>query len=214
MPSSNITSRPMTDFSRIAARVAFWASAAFVFLLAALHVLKPELNPSWHFISEYEIGDYGWMMQLAFLALALSCASLGVAVWSQIRTIPGYLGLILLALGAVGMALGGIFAADRDIKLHDLGAMLDGVPFAALLMNWSLARNQAWSSARRTLFWTAWLHLMGTVVFALSMAILLPLHGGRFGPEVLVGWPNRIMILAHCAWLMPVAWCALRIPAR
>jgi hypothetical protein len=39
-----------------------------------------------------------------------------------------------------------------------------------------------------------------------SMGIMLPRNGGRPGPEVLVGWPNRIMILAHCAWLMPLAW--------
>jgi hypothetical protein len=28
---------------------------------------------------------------------------------------------------------------------------------------------------------------------------------------VLVGWPNRIMILAHCAWLMPVAWQTIKV---
>jgi hypothetical protein len=55
--------------------------------------------------------------------------------------------------------------------------------------------------------------LLGTVLFAASMAILLSLHGG-FGPDVLVGWPNRIMILSHCAWLTLVAWCTLKTPVE
>jgi hypothetical protein len=216
MFASTVTTKPMTNLSRNAARVAFAASAVFVILLAALHVIRPDLDPSWRFISEYELGDNGWMMRLAFFSLALSCISLGLAIRLQIRTIPGYLGLIQLALGAMGMIMGGLFLPDRVSatgKLHDLGAMLDGVPIAAVLINWSLARNQAWSWARRILCWTAWLPLLGTVLFAASMAILLSLHGG-FGPDVLVGWPNRIMILSHCAWLTPVAWCTLKTPVE
>ena len=58
--------------SRTAALLAFAGTATLVVLLAALHFIKPELDPSWHFISEYAIGDYGWMMVVAFLSLALS----------------------------------------------------------------------------------------------------------------------------------------------
>jgi len=221
MVKSTIPTKPMTDLAKHAGRLAFAASAVFVVLLAALHVLKPEVDSSWRFISEYEIGDYGWMMRLAFVVLGLSCAALGIAILSQVRTVGGYLGLALLAVSAVGMALAGIFVSDpitaaRDARtvsgrLHEIGAMLDGVPFAALLINGSLARDRAWSFARRTLFWTAWLPLAGALAFAAFMAVLLPAHGGTPGPDVLVGWPNRMMILAHCDWLMPVAWCAIRL---
>jgi hypothetical protein len=44
------------------------AAAAFVVLLAALQVLKPELDPSWRMGSEYAIGDYGWVMRIAFFS--------------------------------------------------------------------------------------------------------------------------------------------------
>ena len=33
------------------------------------------------------------------------------------------------------------------------------------------------------------------------LAVTLPASGG-FGPNVPVGWPNRLMILAYCAWLV------------
>ena len=41
-----------------------------VLLLGSLHLLEPEFNPSWRFLSQYELGEFGWLMRLAFLALA------------------------------------------------------------------------------------------------------------------------------------------------
>jgi len=34
---------------------------------------------------------------------------------------------------------------------------------------------------------------------------------GKFGPDVPVGWPGRIEILAYSAWLMVVARQAIRV---
>ncbi len=89
--------------------------------------------------------------------------------------------------------------------------MLDLLPFAAILIIISLARNPAWTAAWHTLFATAAVPLLGSV-FVASLAVMLPAHGGMLGPEVRIGWPNRIMIVAHCAWLMIVARCALKLP--
>jgi hypothetical protein len=55
----------------MAAKLALAGSITFVALVTSLHFIKPEVDPSWHMISEYEIGDLGWLMQLAFLSLAL-----------------------------------------------------------------------------------------------------------------------------------------------
>jgi hypothetical protein len=77
--------------SRTAALLAFAGTATLVVLLA-LHFIEGELDPSWHFISEYAIGDYGWMMVVAFLSLVLSYVSLFVAIRSQLRTIVGLSG--------------------------------------------------------------------------------------------------------------------------
>lgn len=72
---------------------------AFVVLLAALHVVKSELDPSWHFISEYEIGRYGWLMQLAFLALAGANLAIVAAVRPAVPGIAGGIGLLLFLVG-------------------------------------------------------------------------------------------------------------------
>ena len=50
----------------LTAYAAILFTAIFLGLLALLHFLKPELDPAWRMISEYEIGRFGWMMRLAF----------------------------------------------------------------------------------------------------------------------------------------------------
>jgi hypothetical protein len=210
---------PETSISRTAASLSFAGTATFVVLLASLHIIRPELDPAWHFISEYAIGDFGWMIALAFLGLALSYLTLFVAIRYQIQTIWGRIGLALLVVSAAGLILAAIFTTDpvttsqdamtTEGRLHNLGGTLGiAMPFAAVFISWSLARNQAWSSARRSLLWAAGLALIGFLVSFVSLGVLLSQSGGRFGPDVLVGWPNRLEMLAYCAWLMVVAWRA------
>jgi len=41
--------------------------------------------------------------------------------------------------------------------------------------------------------------------------MMLSQSGGRFGPDVPVGWPNRLEMLGYCVWRMVVAWAALQL---
>jgi len=213
---------PVTAISGLAARLSFIGSAAFVVLLASLHVLKPELDPSWRFISEYAIGEYGWIMVLAFFSLALSYVMLFVTLRSQIRSIGGKIGLGLLLVSAAGLAIAGIFTTDpittsqeamtTEGNLHSLGGTLGfAMPFAALFVTWSLRRLPEWTAARRSLFWSTGLALIGFLVSFLSLGAMLSQSGGQFGPDVPVGWPTRFEILAYCVWLMVVAGEAIRL---
>ena len=209
--------------ARTAALLAVGGGSAFLLLLASLHLLRPDLDPTWRVISEYELGPYGWLMRLAFGALALATATLGVASYTQVRTRGGYLGLILLALSALGMILAGLFETDpltvaaearsSDGRLHELGAMLDSIPFAAPLISYSMTRGRSTQGGARWLRYLAWLPLLGTIVFVATLARMLPAHGGAFGPEVLIGVPNRLMIATHCVWLLLAAAYLLRLPA-
>jgi hypothetical protein len=214
--------RAVWAISRTAARLSFAGAAMFVVLLAALHAIKPELDPSWHFISEYAIGDYGWMMMLAFLSLALSYLSLFVAIRSQLRTITGRIGLALLLVSALGLIIAAIFTTDpitvskeavtTEGTLHNLGGTLGiAMPFAAGLVGWRLAHNPAWSSAKRPLLCATGLALVGFVVSFVSLGVMVSQSGGKFGPEVLVGWPNRFEVVAYSVWLMVVAWQAVKL---
>lgn len=197
--------------SMIGARISLAMAMLFFAILVSLHFLRLDLDPSWRFISEYELGPFGWLMRVAFVALGMSCASLCVAVFPYSRTIRGWLGMFLLMVSCAGMMLAALYAPDKENKLHEIGAMLDNVPFAAVLLNWTLYRHPAWSSAKSLLMWTAGLPLLGLVVFIGSLALMLPGNGGQPGPTVLAGWPNRLFIVAHLAWLVPIAWRSLNI---
>jgi hypothetical protein len=187
MAEDKVKARSATAISRTAALLAFAGAATFVVLLVTLHFIKPGLDPSWRMVSEYEIGRHGWIMVLAFLSLAFSCVALLVAVRSQIRTTGGRVGLALLLVSAAGITI------------------------AATLISWGLARDQAWSAARGSLLWMAALTLIGLLVFVASVAVMLPRANGEFGPEVPIGWPNRLLVLAYSAWLMVAPWQAIRV---
>jgi hypothetical protein len=214
--------RPAKEIPPTAARLSFAAAATFLVLLVALHYLKPRLDPSWRMVSEYEIGCYGWVMVVAFLSLASSCVALIAAIKPQIRTTGGRIGLALLLISASGMTVAAIFTSDPITasrseltthgNLHGLGALLGipSFPVAATLISLSLARDQGWSAARRSLLWMAALTWIGLLVFISSVAIMLPRGNGEFGPDVLIGWPNRLLVLSYSTWLMIVAWQAIR----
>ena len=88
---------------------------------------------------------------------------------------------------------------------------IPSLPIAAMLVSLSLVRNQVWSSARRSLLWTANLTWMSLVVMFATLFIGLSQSGGEFGPDVPIGWPNRLLMLAYGGWLMIVAWRAAQV---
>ncbi len=208
-----------TTRSRTAARLSLFTAALFLVLLAVLHVIKPELDPSWRMVSEYAIGDNGWLMSLAFLSLALSCVSLVIALRWQVPTIGGKIGLGLFLVTALGLTLAGIFKTDPITispaavtlsgNLHGLGALLGlpTFPIAATLISLSLTRNKAWVASKRAYLWMLGLAWVSLVVFVTAMATMFK---GTFNPTVLIGWPNRLLMVTQCAWMMTVAWQMVR----
>ena len=219
-PPSVIRSLPTTSVA--AARLAYRAAAAFLVLLVALHILKPELDPSWRFVSEYSIGRHGWVMVLAFLCLATSCAALFVAIRSHIQTTAGKVGLGLLLLVAAALAAGGVFVMDpitagKDEltlhgNLHGFAAMIGipSLPIAALLISRSLLHNPAWTPERRALRASAHGTWISLVLMFTILGITLAQNGGQFGPSVVIGWPNRLVVIAYAAWLIVVSRRAMR----
>jgi hypothetical protein len=86
--------KPVTTVSGTAAQLSMAAGALFLGLLAALHFIEPAFDPSWRMISEYEIVRFGWVMQLAFFSLAIASLSAIAALWSEVKSIVGSIGLI------------------------------------------------------------------------------------------------------------------------
>lgn len=210
-----------------AARLAMAAIICYQMLLITLIFLRPDLAPSWHTISEWAIGSYGWVMSGAFLISALSYAALFVMLKSQLHGIPGRIGLGILLICVIGAAGLGIFTTDpMPLKpplstrgtLHVIfgTSQLALFPFAALLINLSLAgKNEAWRPSRRVLLWTAGLPLFGLLSFAVySATFVFPLGHDAYGPGVNIGWPPRFAFLTYMMWVVNLGWQATRCSRR
>jgi len=220
MTSAALASRSVA-ISIKAARLAIVATVSYQILLIVLIFVRPDLAPSWHTISEWAIGPYGWTMSAAFLISALSYAALFVMLKSQLHGTMGRLGLGILLICVIGATGVGIFRTD-PMPLHfPLSArgtlhaifgtsQLALLPFAALLINLSLARNnEAWRSARRVLLWTSGLPLLGFLSFAVYSAIFVfPLGPAAYGPGVNIGWPPRFAFITYMLWVVILGWQA------
>jgi hypothetical protein len=215
-----------SSISRPAAQLAIAAAAAALVLLASLHLLSPEFNPSWRMVSEYANGHYGWVLSLMFAAWGVSTFALAVALWSEARTRPVKIGLVVLTLAGIGEAMAAPFDLNHQ-TLHDLAGALGivGLPIAAMLLSVPLSRTAAWAPARRTLLWTANLTWLSVVLLAATFVLLvvtfsqvpggLPTHPPRVLPPGvigLVGWANRLLVVLYCVWVITVARQAMKQP--
>lgn len=205
----------------VAAKVSIVSNALFVGLLATLHVLKPEVDPSWRFISEYAIGNYGWIMQAAFLSLAVANVAIVVAVRDCLQTRWSKVGAGLFLAGAAGVVLAAIFVTDpvntpsdertTSGNLHNLGGALGLLGFVGnLMLSARLLRSESWRAARLAVGTATGVVVLGFLISFLSITVIAARHQGVFSPETPVGWPNRVGILSGCAWLAVIAILANR----
>ncbi len=223
MTGTSVPTQQPTTMSIGAARLAMAAIVAYQVLLIALIFIRPDLEPSWHTISEWAIGRYGWAMSGAFLISALSYAALFVMLKSQVNGFVGRMGLGILLLCVIGATGVGMFTTDpmpMHFPLSTRGtlhvvfgtAQLVPLPFAALLINLSLARRSpAWAAARRTLLWTAGLPPLGFAAFVLYTAVfVVPLGTDAYGPGVNIGWPPRVAFFTYMLWVVILSRLAIK----
>jgi hypothetical protein len=167
-----------------AARLAIGAAAAVLISLASLHTLSPEFDPSWHVVSEYANGRYGWVLSLMFASWAVSSWALTVALRSALdRTTGGRIALGFLIAAGIGQAMAALF--DINHPLHELAGMIGvlSLPVAAILISARLVRDSLWAAN------LTWISLVLLVAALIGMT--------RWHSQIhLVGWANSVWVLA------------------
>ena len=197
-----------------AAWTAILATLVSAAALLGLHVVSPELAPSWRMVSEYANGRYPGLLTLTFLAWALASFALIAALWPLHQTLPGEFGLALLLLAGVGQTMGGLF--DINHKLHGPAAMV-GIPAlcaACVLVTSAMARR---TDIAAPPLWSA--HLPWIAFVAMIIALMLffgalkaaglemsreaaPLTALPAGVSGTVGWANRLLFAASYLWVI------------
>ncbi len=79
-------------------------------VVVALHVIRPDLDPLAHRLSDYANGDHGWLMAVAFALMAAAVLVLGPIVAAAGRTPRRRRAIrIAMVVAACGLAAAGVF---------------------------------------------------------------------------------------------------------
>jgi hypothetical protein len=203
----------VTTVSTVAAVYALGATALAVGLMVSLHFLEPEFDPSWRMLSEYSLGRYGLLMRAAFLAMGTAVIAVAVALWRV--TGPWSLSLVLVAIGPLGAAFIDTdpittprAQMSRRSNVHAaLGSLfILGFPLAATVAGISAAGDPtvgpilAWASI------VPWI----TLIWFIGTSVRHARPDAVGAPDVRIGWPNRVNILANLGWVALAAVMVVR----
>ncbi len=206
--------------SRTLAIVGLGGALLFLVLLGALHVLRTDLAPTWHVISEYANGAHGWLMTIAFAALAVSCAATVLAIAPYADGWGMWVGLGLVGIAVVGLGMAALFPADivQDPMppmswtgtMHGVASMLGNptLMIGMIVLAYTLPGHAPWQGSGGMLqifAHLAWISFIGMMV---GMFVFLPQGTGGLG--ALVGFGNRLLVIAYAAWLATANWPLLR----
>ena len=209
---ANDSVRTTQSASLFLARFTISSAATGVLAIAAMHLLRGDLDPSWHVLSEYAIAEHGWVMTLAFFAYALAWAGILILLLPHIRTVGGRIGLGFLGLAVIGVGMGGAFPMDplttpmdeatTSAKLHNVGSLLGNPGFivGSLLLTRSLKHNPVWAGVRVPLFVFGNLSWFAFVVLFVSIATVIATQQTTMDGMGLVGLANRLGMFAYAAW--------------
>jgi len=190
----------------IAARFSLGLSIAFVALLMALHFLEPEFN-SGHLISEYQLGNYGFLMSLAFCLMGVGVVLLALSLGQRLRTRGGRVGWWGLLVIGVAFAIAGVFPPVHTPVLigylHGISGLvvIFGSPITFSLIGRSLARNQPPFLSSRRLQWATLVAWAGLFAFLTSL-VVTSLTGHMTPLPLGVSLANRFLIVTYCIWFM------------
>ena len=192
-------------------------AALFLAILILLHFLKPEIDPIWRMISEYEIGRYGWLMRVAFFCWGASVLTLLITIWPSLSGISGtigrwWLGLIVIALFGAGIFKTNAITDPTPSLINAMHTLCGAIviltfPIVATLVAHSLLKNNILVSVQGQLIIgtiLVWIGMIGYFASIIVSRMINP-SAERVGPEVYQGWPNRFLVVTYIIWLIIVA---------
>ena len=197
---SRVTMSRVTMFLALLAIVGI---ADFLLNIAALHFVRPDVNPVLEPMSNYAVGPYGFLFTAADIGSSLAALALILGLYLGIAP-PGrsYVGLFLLGLYGVSELLAGIFPIDVGGETTTVGAIHNivgniaffGFPIAVILLSIGMGKDERWRSLRLPA-----LALAGGVV----LMVILTMVGFNIG--IGFGVTQRLSNFAAMLWMLVVA---------
>jgi hypothetical membrane protein len=127
-------------------KIVLMCAAYYMLVGIALHVLEPEYDPRFQFMSDYAWGTYGWLMTTTFFVLGLAVLTVAIGVRDAHQSSrSARVGFGLLVIGAVFVCLAGIF---RGFPLHDIASAvaIPSLVLAAVILSSSFRTAAGWQA--------------------------------------------------------------------
>jgi hypothetical protein len=172
----------------------------FTVLVIALHMLRPQMNPLYHAVSEYVLGPFGFLMTIAFIMRGLGelLLVIGLAA-STTRNSRSWAGLIFLALATVCSFLVAIFPGNPQntgmLIIHSVSAFIGFGSLVIAALAWALRFRKE-----------ARLRSSALISFILGLLMLFSLVSMVVGSSNLLGLTERILEIFIVLWLCFMAW--------
>ena len=170
---------------RFSAHVSLMGMLCSVGLVAALHVLRPDLDPTRRFVSDYAVGPYHGLMDLAFLACGLGVLALVFCLYYGVSPDGrSWLGLVLLTISGVCISIAACFHDAPQTSpailldtVHDSIVQVGLLSQALAALAWSVRfrKDSRWRSVAGPALLLALLMVLGLPCFVLTPARLLGL---------------------------------------
>jgi hypothetical protein len=178
------------------------SAALWLAIIVLLHLIRPRLDARTHMISEYAREPVGWIMQVAFFSMAVSCWALAAAATPRLAPI----GSILLIACGVGFAGAGAFVTDPVLPTQKTQSRSGGLhvafafsvialfPIMATIVGFGLAGtpHRLWLVALSILTWAGFTGFVGAAFYS----------AGHTGTPL--GYFQRFMVVTYSVWLIAV----------
>lgn len=214
---------PSPIHTSTSARAARWATmsiACSIFFFVAVilsHLIRTDLGPTTHFLSEYALGTNGFVMTAAFAVLGIGILVLTGGLWPSITAAKhARVGLVLLGIGGIALLLVSIFPVEIETDMsalslsgliHDVAALIFFVATIAgsVLIAFGFQRELRWQSYAGS---EVTLALLATAAL-LAFLVIYPLQIGENPPVPvfadIVEISQRVLMLCIWLWLLVTA---------
>lgn len=183
-------------------------AVGFILIVTVLHVISSELDPVSGFVSEYVLGDFPWLMRLAFLSVTLALLAMTLLTHRALprsRRQSVVTGLLTVATAATLAA--GLFDTDPKAVLvtaPSTSGLIHYWAFMTSVVAALMAMFLLWRLFSRTPSWQE--HARTQLLFAAGMLAAFLL---TFASTEMVGLTERAFLLVTMTWLVVASgWLA------
>lgn len=207
-------------------RIAIGSAGISLLSIFSLHFLSSEIDPTWHMVSEYAYGQYGWVLSLFFISWAISYWATGFALAPLSKSWIYRVGIFLVFISGLGAIMGGLF--DVRHNLHGLAFLL-GVPFVPIVApfitrylqhKYNLQNNYAILFSHAT--WASFILMAITMYLYISQ--MQKIGALSSTPQLLtslpegvtsvIGYANRLLVVSYLGWLIAINLLIIKLSKK